>query len=45
MYCLTREGDMRLAHAADELRSTRVMLGRFLARCGERFVGETPVEM
>ena len=35
-YCLTCEGAEQLSRAADELRGTHVMLGRFLARCGER---------
>ncbi len=35
-YCVTGEGAARLALAREELRGALVILGRFLARCGER---------
>ena len=35
-YCVTGEGAARLALAGEELRGALVILGRFLARCGER---------
>ena len=38
IYSLTSEGAERLGIAADGLRSTQILLRRFLARCGERLV-------
>ena len=38
VYRLTAAGADRLGIAADDLRSTQVLLDRFLARCGERIV-------
>lgn len=37
-YSLTIDGAQRLGIAADDLRSTQILLDRFLARCGERLV-------
>lgn len=38
IYCLTLAGAQRLGIVADDLRSTQILLDRFLARCGERLV-------
>jgi len=38
IYSLTPEGTERLGIAADSLRSTQILLRRFLARCGERSI-------
>lgn len=38
IYSLTLAGAQRLGIAADDLRSTQILLDRFLARCGERLV-------
>lgn len=38
IYSLTLVGAQRLGLAADDLRSTKILLDRFLARCGERIV-------
>jgi DNA-binding PadR family transcriptional regulator len=38
LYALTLHGAHRLGIAADDLRSTQMLLDRFLARCGERLV-------
>jgi DNA-binding PadR family transcriptional regulator len=38
LYSLTLDGAQRLGIAADDLRSTQMLLDRFLARCGERLV-------
>lgn len=37
-FSLTLAGAQRLGIAADDLRSTQILLDRFLARCGERLV-------
>lgn len=37
-FSLTLDGAQRLGIAADDLRSTQILLDRFLARCGERLV-------
>ena len=41
-YRLTAEGAAQLGSAADDLRSAQVMLGWFLARCGEHVVVDAP---
>lgn len=41
-YRLTPEGAAQLGSAADDLRTAQVMLGWFLARCGEHVVLDAP---
>lgn len=38
IYSLTPAGTERLVVAADSLRSTQILLRRFIARCGERSI-------
>jgi hypothetical protein len=40
-YVLTVDGGNWLRHATTDLRRTELVLGGFLARCGERFVAQT----